>query len=86
MRRTEWARPVVQEEICSGCRYCVDICPFECLSMINEDQPWMAVASLTNPKTCVSCYLCEAACDKGAIVLRPPENVAPAAAARFAKR
>ena len=86
VRRTEWARPVVQEEICSGCRYCVDICPFECLSMVNEDQPWMAVASLTNPKTCVSCYLCEAACDKGAIVLRPPENVAPAAAARFAKR
>ena len=23
-------------------------------------------ASLTNPKACVSCYLCEAACDKGA--------------------
>ena len=48
-RRTEWARPVVQEEICSGCRYCVDICPFECLSMIDEDKPWQAVASLTNP-------------------------------------
>jgi ferredoxin len=46
----------------------------------------MAVASLTNPKACVSCYLCEASCDKGAIVLLPPENVAPAAAARFAKR
>jgi Na+-translocating ferredoxin:NAD+ oxidoreductase subunit B len=86
VRRTEWARPVVQEEICSGCRYCVDICPFECLSMVDEDKPWIAVASLTNPKACVSCYLCEAACDKGAIVLRPPENVAPAAAARFAKR
>ena len=47
---------------------------------------WMSVASLTNAKACVSCYLCEAACDKGAIVLRPPENVAPPAAARFAKR
>src|SRR5919204_460100 len=44
VRRTEWARPVVEEEICSGCRYCVDICPFECLSMVNEDKPWMAVA------------------------------------------
>jgi Na+-translocating ferredoxin:NAD+ oxidoreductase subunit B len=86
VRRTEWARPVVEEEICSGCRYCVDICPFECLSMIDEDKPWVSVASLTNPKACVSCYLCEAACDKGAIVLRPPENVAPAAAARFTKR
>ena len=54
--------------------------------MLDEDKPWMSVASLTNPKACVSCYLCEAACDKGAIVLRPPENVAPPAAARFTKR
>jgi ferredoxin len=51
--------------------------------MIDEDTPWKMVARLTNPKTCVSCYLCEASCDKGAIVLRPPENVAPPAAARF---
>lgn len=87
VRRTEWARPVVQEEICSACTYCVDICPFECLSLVEPgpNQPWLRVAALTNPKACVSCYLCEASCDKGAIVLRPPENVAPAANARFAK-
>ena len=85
VRRTEWPRPVVQEEICSGCRYCVDICPFECLSMVDEDRPWQAVASLTNPKACVSCYLCEASCDKGAIVLRPPDSIAPPAATRFQK-
>jgi ferredoxin len=53
--------------------------------MVNEDKPWMATAALTNPKACVSCYLCEASCDKGAIVLRPPETVAPAASARFQK-
>lgn len=87
VRRTEWPKPEVQEEICSGCRYCVDICPFECLSMVGSpDMPWQQVATLSKPKACVSCYLCESACDKGAIVLRVPENVAPAAAARFQNR
>ena len=84
VRRTEWPKPVIIDEICSGCRYCVDICPFDCLSLDGApDMPWQQVAVLSNPKTCVSCYLCESACDKGAIVLRPPENVAPAAARRF---
>jgi hypothetical protein len=45
--------------------------------------PWQQVAVLSKPKACVSCYLCESACDKGPIVLKVPENVAPAAAARF---
>ncbi|MBI2756879.1 MAG: 4Fe-4S binding protein [Chloroflexi bacterium] len=85
VRRTEWARPVVMEEICSGCRYCIDICPFECLTLQNEDKPWIATAALTNPKACVGCYLCEASCDKGAIVLEVPVDVKPAAAARFNK-
>jgi electron transport complex protein RnfB len=86
MRRTEWPKPVVIDEICSGCKYCVDICPFDCLSMDgDESMPWIQVARLTKPKACVSCYLCESACDKGAIVLMPPENVAPAAAGRFQK-
>lgn len=86
VRRTEWPKPVILEEICSGCKYCVDICPFDCLSMEGDpSMPWVQVAALTSPKTCVSCYLCESACDKGAIVLRPPENIAPAAAARFNK-
>lgn len=86
VRRTEWPKPVIEEEICSGCKYCIDICPFECISLVGDpDMPWVKVASLTNPKACVSCYLCEASCDKGAIVLIPPENVAPAASARFQK-
>ncbi|MCC7106689.1 MAG: 4Fe-4S binding protein [Chloroflexi bacterium] len=84
VRRTEWAKPVIQEEICSGCKYCVEICPFECLSLDGvEGMPWVSVAVLSDAKSCVSCYLCESACDKGAIVLRPPENVAPAASRRF---
>jgi ferredoxin len=86
VRRTEWPKPVVQEEICSGCKYCIDICPFECLTLVgDESRPWVGIAALTNPKACVSCFLCEASCDKGAIVLRPPEGIKPAAAARFQK-
>ena len=84
VRRTEWPKPVVTDEICSGCSYCVDICPFDCLSLETpEGMPWLSVARLTNPKACVSCYLCEASCDKGAIVLEAPKAVAPAAAKRF---
>jgi electron transport complex protein RnfB len=86
VRRTEWPKPVITDEICSGCKYCIDICPFDCLSLEDvEGQPWTAVARLTNSKACVSCYLCEASCDKGAIVLMAPENVKAAASARFAR-
>ena len=35
--------------------------------------PWVQVARLTKPKACVSCFLCESACDKGAIGLEVPE-------------
>jgi ferredoxin len=84
VRRTEWPKPEITPEICSGCRYCVDICPFDCLSLVGDaDKPFIQVAELTNPKACVSCYLCESVCDKGAIVLIPPEGIAPPAAARF---
>jgi Na+-translocating ferredoxin:NAD+ oxidoreductase subunit B len=84
VRRTEWPKPVIIDEICSGCKYCVDICPFDCLSLEEPPgMPWVAVARLTNAKACVSCYLCEASCDKGAIVLEVPEGIAPAAAKRF---
>src|SRR6202022_3660847 len=57
VRPPRGGRPVGEEEICSGCRYCVDICPFECLSMLDEDRPWMSVAALTNPKGGVSVSL-----------------------------
>ena len=80
VRRTDWPRPVVEEELCSGCRYCVDVCPFDCLSMAPGDAPWRAVAVLSNARACVGCYLCEAACDKGAIVLRPSTAATPVVA------
>ena len=84
VRRSEWPKPVIIDEICSGCKYCIDICPFDCLSLEEpEGMPWIGVARLTNSKACVSCYLCEASCDKGAIVLETPTDVAPAAAKRF---
>src|SRR5713226_3462840 len=35
------------------------------------------------PVIVARCYLCEASCDKGAIMLRPPKNVDALAAARF---
>jgi len=59
----EAAVSVVDEEFCSGCKTCLDLCPYNALSFDDEKK----VATI-NEALCKGCGTCAAACPSGAIV------------------
>ena len=52
----------VNQELCSGCRICNGLCPFNAITFIEDDK----VTSI-NPALCQGCGTCVAACPAGAI-------------------
>ena len=52
----------VNHEQCSGCRICNNLCPFNAIAFIEDDQ-----VSDINPALCQGCGTCVAACPAGAI-------------------
>ena len=55
-------RATINEEQCSGCRICNDLCPFNAI-LFHEDK----MVSEVNPALCQGCGTCVAACPAGAI-------------------
>ena len=60
----EAATAVVDQELCSGCRTCVSLCPYNAISL--EDKK----AAEINDILCKGCGVCVAACPAGAITGR----------------
>ncbi len=60
-------RPVIDEEKCTGCGKCVDICQFDALSMKDGQVT-------VNPYFCEGCGACAEVCPEGAIEMKPVEN------------
>jgi len=58
----EPVRASVNEELCSGCRICNGLCPFNAI-MFHEDR----MVTEINPALCQGCGTCVAACPTGAI-------------------
>lgn len=56
---------VINEEICSGCKTCIALCPFNAISFDEEKQ-----ISWINEALCKGCGVCAAACPSGAITAR----------------
>ncbi len=48
----------LDQEICTGCRICVDACPEDVLYMDEEKKK----ASIRYPEDCVACFACEFFC------------------------
>ncbi len=63
----------VIEESCSGCVFCVEACPFDCITMVTNSAggDFFQVAQVDQDK-CVSCKLCAQVCIKDAIVVDRP--------------
>ena len=76
--RRELPLAKVTEENCigSGCELCINICPFEALTL--EDTPnhhdYYGMATVDDKK-CVGCRLCEEACGWSAIYIAPPREL-----------
>jgi len=58
----EAAVAVIDEELCSGCRICNLLCPFDAISFDEEEK-----VSEVNEALCKGCGVCVAACPSGAI-------------------
>jgi heterodisulfide reductase subunit A2 len=58
----EPVRASIDENACSGCRICNDLCPFNAI-LFHEDR----MVSEVNPALCQGCGTCVAACPAGAI-------------------
>ena len=56
--------PVVDETRCTGCGWCVEVCPTECLAL-GRHLPW-----LPKPLDCVSCSLCALICPANALEMK----------------
>jgi heterodisulfide reductase subunit A len=58
----EPVRAIIDEDKCSGCRICNDLCPFNAI-VFHEDR----AVSEVNPALCQGCGTCVAACPAKAI-------------------
>jgi heterodisulfide reductase subunit A len=62
---------VVNEELCAGCKTCIDLCPFKAISFIPQDGAREgAGVAWVNEALCKGCGTCAAACPAGAITAR----------------
>jgi len=61
----EAATAFVQEQLCSGCKTCISLCPYNAISFDDEKK-----VSAINEALCKGCGTCAAACPSGAITSR----------------
>jgi heterodisulfide reductase subunit A len=57
----------VDEALCSGCKTCLDLCPYKAISFISRNGTGVAEV---NEALCKGCGTCAAACPAGAITAR----------------
>jgi heterodisulfide reductase subunit A len=55
----------VDEELCSGCKVCIDLCPYQAISFDEAKK-----VSRVNEALCKGCGTCVAACPAGAIIAK----------------
>lgn len=57
----------IDQELCTGCRVCVDYCPMDVLRMDEHGEK----AHIQYLRDCQGCFLCEKECPTGAIYCFP---------------
>jgi Pyruvate/2-oxoacid:ferredoxin oxidoreductase delta subunit len=66
---------VVDEDLCVGCKVCVDKCPFNAIEMVPTSDPKKFKASII-AENCKGCGVCIVGCKQKALryeIVRPPE-------------
>jgi heterodisulfide reductase subunit A len=58
---------VVDDQLCSGCKTCIALCPYSAISFVSQDTTGVVEI---NEALCKGCGTCVAACPAGAITAR----------------
>jgi formate hydrogenlyase subunit 6/NADH:ubiquinone oxidoreductase subunit I len=63
--------PVIEEEKCSGCGKCLDVCPVEAMSLVSANDPIKTKRKKArlNEDICLGCGLCVKICSTGGLKL-----------------
>jgi 2-oxoglutarate ferredoxin oxidoreductase subunit delta len=56
-------KPIIDEQKCTGCGTCVEICPMQVFEMDKKRKK----AIVKKPNECIGCRACEVQCPAGAI-------------------
>ena len=51
--------PEVDEELCTQCEYCIDVCPVSAISIVDDRM-------FSDPNSCIKCCACVKECPEGA--------------------
>jgi NADPH-dependent glutamate synthase beta subunit-like oxidoreductase len=64
---------MLHTELCILCGLCVDVCPYDCISIVRADHAGVGAASqsalLLDEELCIRCGLCVNRCPPGALVM-----------------
>ena len=63
----------IDQEKCTGCGTCMEICPVDTFRIEEEIQK----AGIKYPEDCLTCFLCEMRCPEEAIFVHPFKQVMP---------
>lgn len=71
--------PQLDENDCTGCGRCVDVCPVEALAMVPSGRPKPPWKARLDEDLCLGCGLCVRSCSRSAIQLssRPARVITP---------
>ena len=57
--------PVTDENLCTQCEYCIDVCPVSAISIVDDRM-------FSDPATCIKCCACVKECPEGARTFDTP--------------
>jgi Na+-translocating ferredoxin:NAD+ oxidoreductase RNF subunit RnfB len=73
--------PAIEDEKCSGCTKCADVCPVEAMGMVSagDPKPHKRKKARVNAEICLGCGVCVCVCEKQAVTLkqRPQRVITP---------
>jgi NAD-dependent dihydropyrimidine dehydrogenase PreA subunit len=58
----------IDADLCEACEDCVDNCPQETISIVEEDGKKYAMYT-GDPDDCIGCFSCEGVCPEGAVTI-----------------